>query len=33
MGIQFPETRSYVAKVERVKKIYADSYAGELGLR
>jgi soluble lytic murein transglycosylase len=33
VGIQFPETRSYVAKVEEVKKIYADSYAKELGLR
>jgi len=33
IGIQFPETRSYVAKVERVKKVYADTYAGELSLR
>ena len=33
VGIQFPETRSYVAKVERVKQIYAESYAKELGLR
>ena len=33
VGIQFPETRSYVAKVERVKEIYADAYASELGLR
>lgn len=32
VGIQFPETRSYVAKVERVKRIYADSYTDELGL-
>jgi len=32
VGIQFPETRSYVSKVERVKKIYAGSYATELGL-
>jgi soluble lytic murein transglycosylase len=32
VGIQFPETQSYVAKVERVKRIYADSYADELGL-
>ncbi len=31
LGIQFPETRSYVAKVERVKKIYADVYPEELG--
>jgi soluble lytic murein transglycosylase len=33
VGIQFPETRSYVEKVERVKKAYADAYADELGLR
>ena len=33
VGIQFPETRSYVEKVARVKAIYADTYAGELGLR
>ena len=33
VGIQFPETRAYVAKVERVKRIYADSYANELGLQ
>ncbi len=33
VGIQFPETRSYVAKVKRVKEIYADTYASELGLR
>ena len=33
VGIQFPETRSYVAKVESVKAIYADTYADELGLR
>jgi len=32
VGIQFPETRSYVDKVERVKRIYASSYADELGL-
>jgi soluble lytic murein transglycosylase len=33
VGIQFPETRSYVAKVERVKRIYASVYASELRLR
>jgi soluble lytic murein transglycosylase len=33
VGIQFPETRSYVDKVERVKEIYAETYAKELGLR
>jgi soluble lytic murein transglycosylase len=32
VGIQFPETRSYVDKVERVKKVYASAYADELGL-
>ena len=32
VGIQFPETRSYVEKVERVKQVYAESYAKELGL-
>jgi soluble lytic murein transglycosylase len=33
VGIQFPETRSYVAKVERVKHVYAKVYASELELR
>ena len=33
VGIQFAETRSYVAKVERVKEVYASVYATELGLR
>ena len=33
VGIQFPETRSYVENVEHAKKIYAKSYAKELGLR
>jgi soluble lytic murein transglycosylase len=33
VGIQFPETRSYVDKVERVKAIYADTYKKELRLR
>ena len=32
LEIQFPETRDYVAKVERVKRIYADLYADELGI-
>jgi soluble lytic murein transglycosylase len=32
VGIQFPETRSYVEKVERVKEVYASAYADELGL-
>jgi peptidoglycan lytic transglycosylase len=30
-GIQFSETRDYVNKVERLKKIYRRAYAGELG--
>jgi peptidoglycan lytic transglycosylase len=33
VGIQFPETRSYVDKVERVKKAYAEAYADELAPR
>ena len=33
LGIQFPETRSYVDDVTEARKIYARSYAGELGLR
>ena len=33
VGIQFPETRAYVADVEHAKTIYADAYADELGLR
>ncbi len=32
VGIQFPETRSYVDKVERVRKVYASAYADELRL-
>ncbi len=31
--IQFPETRDYVDNVEKAKRIYADRYADELGLR
>jgi soluble lytic murein transglycosylase len=31
-GIQFAETRHYVARVQELKKIYADAYASELGL-
>jgi soluble lytic murein transglycosylase len=30
-GIRFGETRDYVAKVERLKKIYRRAYASELG--
>jgi len=32
VGIQFPQTRSYVASVEHAKTIYASVYAKELGL-
>jgi soluble lytic murein transglycosylase len=32
VGIQFPETRSYVEKVERVKHVYATVYKHELQL-
>ena len=31
VGIQFPETRDYVARVERLQKIYRRSYATQLG--
>ena len=30
-GIQFDETRDYVKKVERLKKIYRRAYASQLG--
>jgi len=33
VGIQFPETRAYVDKVERVKRVYASVYTEQLGLR
>lgn len=32
VGIQFDETRHYVERVQRLKQIYADAYADELGL-
>jgi soluble lytic murein transglycosylase len=32
-GVQFPETRAYVDKVERLKDIYRRAYASELGFR
>jgi len=32
-GIQFPETRAYVDRVERLKGIYRRAYGKELGLR
>ena len=31
VGIQFDETRDYVAKVERLKEIYRRAYASQLG--
>jgi soluble lytic murein transglycosylase len=31
-GVQFPETRAYVDRVERLKDIYRRAYPGELGL-
>ena len=31
-GVQFPETRAYVAQVERLKGIYRRTYRRELGL-
>ena len=31
VGIQFDETKHYVAKVERLKKIYRRAYASQLG--
>jgi soluble lytic murein transglycosylase len=31
-GIQFSETRDYVSRVERLKKIYARAYASQLGI-
>ena len=33
LGIAFPETRAYVARVERITRVYADAYRDELGLR
>jgi soluble lytic murein transglycosylase len=32
-GIRFPETRAYVSEVERVRRVYAEAYPSELGLR
>jgi soluble lytic murein transglycosylase len=32
-GIEFPETRAYVDKVERLKGIYRRAYAKELGFK
>jgi soluble lytic murein transglycosylase len=32
VGIQFPETRAYVARVEKLRRIYARAYASELAV-
>jgi soluble lytic murein transglycosylase len=32
-GVQFPETRAYVDRVERLKDIYRRTYPAQLGLR
>jgi soluble lytic murein transglycosylase-like protein len=32
-GIGFAETRAYVARVEKLKRIYREAWAGELGYR
>lgn len=32
-GVQFPETRSYIDRVERLEEIYRRTYPSELGLR
>jgi soluble lytic murein transglycosylase len=32
-SIQFPETNAYVDRVEELKEVYRDAYAGELGYR
>jgi soluble lytic murein transglycosylase len=32
VGIQFPETRHYVRRVQELKAIYARAYPAELGL-
>jgi soluble lytic murein transglycosylase len=32
-GVEFPETRAYVERVEEVRRVYADAYPTELGLR
>jgi soluble lytic murein transglycosylase len=33
VGIQFPETRHYVQRVQELKQVYAEAYGAELGLR
>jgi soluble lytic murein transglycosylase len=33
LGVPFPETRAYVAEIERLRQVYADAYRSELGLR
>jgi len=33
LGMAFPETRSYVGEIDRVRRVYAKAYRAELGLR
>ena len=33
VGIEFPETRAYVERVQELKQVYARAYGAELGLR
>src|ERR671919_277707 len=33
LGIPFPETREYIEEIERLRRVYADAYRSELGLR
>jgi soluble lytic murein transglycosylase len=33
LGIPYPETREYVDEVDRLRRVYADAYRSELGLR
>jgi soluble lytic murein transglycosylase len=33
LGIPFPETREYIDEIERLRRVYADAYRSELGLR
>jgi soluble lytic murein transglycosylase len=33
LGIPFPETREYIEEIERLRRVYADAYGAELGLR
>ena len=33
LGIPFPETRQYIDEIEHLRRVYADAYRSELGLR